>query len=152
MFAAKNFFLAGGAAGITTDFLVIAGGGGGGGFGGAGAGGYRTSAGTSGGGASAESQLTLSYGTSYTVTVGAGGAGVIGGGSGASGSNSVFSSITSTGGGFGDIPVSFVHSLNVSAGTTYYVWVGANTLNFNQTSASFGPVKLTATLHQASGL
>jgi len=57
-----------------------------------------------------------------------------------------------TGGGFGDIPVSFVHSLNVSAGTTYYVWVGANTLNFNQTSASFGPVKLTATLHQASGL
>ena len=57
-----------------------------------------------------------------------------------------------TGGGFGDIPVSFTHTLNVVSGTTYYVWVGAYDLNFNQTGASFGPVNLTATLHQASGL
>jgi hypothetical protein len=87
---------------FTADFLVIAGGGGGAltgsgglsyGGGGGGAGGYRTSAGTSGGGGSAESQLTLGKGVSYTVTVGAGGASDI------SGSNSVFSSITSIGGG-----------------------------------------------------
>jgi len=87
---------------FTADFLVIAGGGGGAltgsgglsyGGGGGGAGGYRTSAGTSGGGGSAEPQLTLGKGVSYTVTVGAGGASDI------SGSNSVFSSITSIGGG-----------------------------------------------------
>jgi hypothetical protein len=87
---------------FTADFLVIAGAGGGGdagsgglsyGAGGGGAGGYRTSAGTSGGGASAESALTLGKGVSYTVTVGAGGA------SNTTGSNSVFSSITSNGGG-----------------------------------------------------
>lgn len=91
------------------DFLVIAGGGAGGantggntpGAGG-GAGGFRTSAGTSGAGSAAESKLSLSANTSYTVTVGAGGTG----GSNAptastSGSNSVFSTITSTGGGRG---------------------------------------------------
>jgi hypothetical protein len=57
------------------DFLLIAGGGGGaGGHGGAGgAGGFRTSAGTSGGGASAESTLTLTSNTRYTIVVGAGG-------------------------------------------------------------------------------
>ena len=60
--------------------------------------------------------------------------------------------IPPSGGGFGDIPVSFTHTLNVVAGTTYYVWVGAYDLNFNQAGASFGPVSLTATLHQASGL
>ena len=60
-------------------FLVIAGGGGGavwnGGksCGGGGAGGYRTSVGTSGGGASAESNVSVTPGTSYTITVGAGG-------------------------------------------------------------------------------
>jgi hypothetical protein len=76
-------------------FLVIAGGGGGGGGsagsgGGGGAGGYR------------ESTLTnLSLSTNYTVTVGA--AGTTGGISavGTKGSNSVFASISSTGGGFG---------------------------------------------------
>ena len=85
------------------DFLVIAGGGSGGyGLnysGGGGAGGFRTSAGTSGGGASAESQVYVSVGTPYTVTVGGGGAG--GSNTYASGSNSVFSSITSIGGGYG---------------------------------------------------
>lgn len=93
----------------TVDFLVIGGGGSGGhgysaAFGGSGgAGGYRTSAGTSGGGAAAESELTLTRGTSYTVTVGSGGqapttsVGV----RGSSGGNSVFATVTSTGGGAG---------------------------------------------------
>ena len=89
MFAAKNFFLAGGAGtytviesflatgswkcptGVTSvDYLVVAGGGGGardqnGGTsgGGGGAGGFRTGTG-----------LSVTPGTTYTVTVGAGGA------------------------------------------------------------------------------
>lgn len=84
------------------DFLVIAGGGGGGsdyGSGG-GAGGYRASfnSETSGGGGSSESALSVEVGTPYTVTVGAGGTGAR---VGIQGSNSVFSSVTSIGGGFG---------------------------------------------------
>jgi len=73
------------------EYLVIAGGGGGGGSyraGGGGAGGYRTATG-----------LAVE-GISYAITVGAGG----NGGAqavGADGANSVFSSITSTGGGGG---------------------------------------------------
>ena len=58
------------------NYLVVAGGGAGGAAnfgGGGGAGGFRTSAGTSGGGASAESALTLTSGTTYTITIGAGG-------------------------------------------------------------------------------
>lgn len=87
---------------FSADFLVIAGGGGGG-MAGGGAGGYRTSAGTSGANSSAESALTLSAGTSYTVTVGAGGTAGNSGASpqGGNGGNSVFSTITSTGGGGG---------------------------------------------------
>lgn len=82
------------------DFLVVAGGGGGGGGGhsagcGGGAGGLRTSYGsTSGGGSSSEPTLTtLTAGTNYTLTVGAGGAGST------NGSDSVFDTITSIGGG-----------------------------------------------------
>ena len=91
---------------LTVDYLVVAGGGGGGGDmgGGGGAGGLRTSYGsTSGGGASAESSLTLSRSTDYTVTVGSGGTKSSGAFSnnGTNGSNSVFSTITSTGGGRG---------------------------------------------------
>ncbi len=82
---------------IAVDFLVIAGGGGGGGHngGGGGAGGYRTSYGTSGANSSAESTLSLSRATNYTVTVGNGD----GAGSAGNGGNSTFSTITSTGGG-----------------------------------------------------
>jgi len=87
------------------EYLVIGGGGGGGGpiSGGGGAGGYRTSVPgqTSGGNSSAESRIsTLSAGT-YSITVAAGGAGVADNGPGPSGQgdNSVFSSITSIGGG-----------------------------------------------------
>jgi hypothetical protein len=89
---------------LTVDYLVIAGGAGGGnytgggsgyGAGGGGAGGYRTSAGTSGANSAAESSFSAIGSTNYTVTVGAGGA------LSAAGNNSVFNTITSTGGGGG---------------------------------------------------
>jgi hypothetical protein len=91
---------------VTVNYLVIAGGGPGGGRsgtnggGGGGAGGYRTSAGTTGGGGSAENALSIGIGSNFTVTVGAGGAGVVNS-EGLQGSNSVFSNITSTGGALG---------------------------------------------------
>ena len=71
------------------EYLVIAGGGGGGGGlgGGGGAGGYRTATGF---GVTAQA---------YTITVGAGGAGAVANAS--KGSDSVFSTITSEGGGLG---------------------------------------------------
>ena len=76
---------------FSSDYLVVAGGGGGGGFGGGGAGGYREL-----------TSQSLNIGTPYTVTVGAGGSGAtVGSAKGTSGSDSVFSSITSTGGGGG---------------------------------------------------
>ena len=90
---------------LTADYLVVAGAGGGGNAygGGGGAGGLRCTVTATGGGGSLESALSLAT-TAYTVTVGAGGAGGTAGGSavqGTSGSNSVFSTITSTGGGGG---------------------------------------------------
>ena len=93
-------------ANITCEYLVVAGGGSGGcgAGGGGGAGGYRSSVAgqASGGGASAESPLSLTSGTNYTVTIGAGGASRSGSdANGFSGSNSVFGSITATGGGAG---------------------------------------------------
>ena len=73
---------------ITVDYLILAGGGGGGGVidGGGGAGGYRTSWGTgadgsggnSGGLSALETALSLSNGTSYSITVGQGGEGGVG--------------------------------------------------------------------------
>jgi hypothetical protein len=86
---------------VTTDFLVIAGGGGGGtdlsaadrATGGGGAGGLRSSVTATGGGGTLESSISIT--SSFTVTVGAGGA------QGAGGSSSVFSNITSLGGGSG---------------------------------------------------
>jgi hypothetical protein len=85
------------------EFLVIAGGGGGSlsnfatGGGAGGAGGYRSSVigEMSGGGASAENQLNLTSGITYTVTVGAGGP------DRTNGNNSVFDTVTSVGGGRG---------------------------------------------------
>lgn len=93
---------------LTVDYLVVAGGGGGGcdyGGGGGGAGGLRSTVTATGGGGSLESQLSLSP-VPYSVVVGAGGPGgrvVTGtiGSYGTTGSNSVFSSITSNGGGGG---------------------------------------------------
>ena len=85
---------------LTCDYLVVAGGGGGGSTtagsntyagGGGGAGGFRTATGFS---------ATVQ---SYPITVGAGGAGGASGAAnnGTAGSDSVFSTITSAGGGFG---------------------------------------------------
>jgi hypothetical protein len=88
----------------TVEYLVVAGGGGGGngsnvvhGSGGGGAGGYRSNVTgeSSGGGASAEAIFNVTPSTSYTVTVGAGGA------SNSIGTSSVFSTITSIYGGAG---------------------------------------------------
>jgi hypothetical protein len=86
---------------VVVNYLVVAGGGGGGSNagdrcgGGGGAGGLRSTVTATGGGGSLETALTLNPSTNYTVTVGAGGAITT------IGSNSVFSTITSTGGGDG---------------------------------------------------
>jgi hypothetical protein len=93
---------------MNVDYLVVAGGGGGGcdyGAGGGGAGGLRSTVTATGGGGTLESQLSL-LPVQYSVAVGAGGAGgrIMSGtiGSyGVTGSNSVFSSVTSIGGGGG---------------------------------------------------
>lgn len=95
------------------EYLVIAGGGGGGTFsygsnyggaGGGGAGGYRSSVTgeATGGGSAAESKITLSAGT-YTITVGAGGAGgAVTNNSGSAGNDSsIGTTIVSAGGGAG---------------------------------------------------
>ena len=129
---------------LTVDYLVVAGGGAGGGGtnsygnnggGGGGAGGFRTSAGPSGGGASAEAALSLSA-QAYTVTVGAGGAAYTwiqgnNGTTGADGSNSVFGSITSIGGGGGAYPYGAGRSggsgSGAGAGYPYNVSGGAGT-------------------------
>lgn len=99
---------------LTADYLVVAGGGGGGyvgadegGAGGGGAGGLRCTVTATGGGGSLPSAVSLTNGTAYTVTVGAGGAGSSANTSkGTQGSTSSITgtgltSITTTGGGGG---------------------------------------------------
>ena len=91
---------------LSCDVLVVAGGGGGG-NGGGGAGGYRTTTG-------------LSVGTSAnTVTIGAGGAGCTSANNSTVGGDSVFSSITSTGGGAGKISISPVAGGSGAGGTAW---------------------------------
>lgn len=91
---------------LSCDVLVVAGGGGGG-NGGGGAGGYRTTTG-------------LSVGVSAnTVTVGAGGSGCTSANNSTVGSDSVFSSITSTGGGAGKISISPVAGGSGAGGTSW---------------------------------
>jgi len=87
---------------VDVNFLVVAGGGGGNisNGGGGGAGGLRTSYATTGGGGSAEAVLSLSTLTDIAVTVGPG-ASLSVSPNHQNGSNSIFSSITSTGGGAG---------------------------------------------------
>jgi hypothetical protein len=91
------------AAGLSCDYLVVAGGGGSGdssnGAGG-GAGGLRSTVTATGGGGSLETAKSFASGTAYTITIGGGGA------SQANGSNSSIAgsgltTITSTGGGYG---------------------------------------------------
>jgi hypothetical protein len=77
--------------GLTADVLAVAGGGGGANYAGAGAGGVFY-----------QPLNTLSVGSSYIITVGAGGAGVTGGAVGNSGSYSQFGALTQAlGGGYG---------------------------------------------------
>lgn len=76
---------------LSCEYLVVAGGGGGGSYaGGGGAGGLRNASG-----------FSILANTNYTVTIGAGGAAGSNGFSGTAGGDSVFSTITSTGGGLG---------------------------------------------------
>jgi hypothetical protein len=139
------------------DFLVVAGGGGSEGttsccvgHGGGGAGGLRTSFGsTSGGGSSNESKFSVNLSTPYTVTIGAGGNGAN------NGSDSLFGSITSTGGGYGGyfngsgIPatsggsggggISFgTSSLTGGSGTVNQGFAGGNGVNTSNTAAAGG--------------
>jgi len=111
------------AAPVLTTYLVVAGGGGGHGSyqspggGGGGAGGYLTNySGTA---------ITLSSATNYTVTVGAGGVRGIGDGSSitalpTNGSNSIFSTITSIGGGYGGGYSNFQSNSGGSSGGEAY--------------------------------
>jgi hypothetical protein len=98
--------------GLNCDYLVVAGGGGGGaaGGGGGGAGGYRTSIGGS--------TLAFASSTNYPVTIGAGGAGAgTTQGNGTSGSNSIISTITSTGGGGGGSSIPPYNFAGLSGGS-----------------------------------
>jgi len=92
-------------AALTVDYLVVAGGGAGGLLlgGGGGAGGLRSTVTATGGGGSLESSLSLSSGLSYPVIIGAGASALTANGQQitVSGSNSIFGSITSIGGGGG---------------------------------------------------
>ncbi len=89
----------------TANFLVVAGGGGAGRSdtyygGGGGGGGFRSSTDGRGGGQSSDTALQLTPSTNYTVTVGGGGAeGSSSSSKGTTGSDSVFGTITSKGGG-----------------------------------------------------
>ena len=111
----------------TVEYLVVAGGGGGGQSiaGGGGAGGFRTSA-----------SFSVAAATLYPVTVGAGGAGgtnISGdnGNAGSSGSNSVFSTVTSNGGGGGG-------SYNAAAGVNGGSGGGGNAIDSGTSVAGTG--------------
>jgi hypothetical protein len=136
---------------ILVNYLVIAGGGGALGSvngsigkGGGGAGGYRTSAGTSGNLSPSETSLSVVSGTFYNITVGSGGPGVLGGlGTGTSGSDSIFDSITSIGGGRSLISGGSGgggHYLNLSggSGTTNQGSAGGNAVSNHEVGAGGG--------------
>ena len=105
---------------LSCDYLVVAGGGGGGAdiAGGGGAGGLRSTVTATGGGGSLESALNLAPNTSFTVTVGAGGAGGIAPtyGLGSNGTASVFSTISSTAGGGGGTSLTPYNGSNGGSG------------------------------------
>ena len=83
-------------AGVTeVEYLVVAGGGGSAGAGNLGS----TAGGGGGGGFRTGTAFAVVAGTSYTITVGAGGAAGSNGVDGGNGNDSVFSTITSTGAG-----------------------------------------------------
>jgi hypothetical protein len=111
---------------LSCDVLVVAGGGGAGSGagGGGGAGGFRASTGNS---------VTA---TSYAVTIGAGGAGGAGGAAnrGVVGSDSIFNTITSTGGGFGG-----AHAQSIAAGNGGSGGGAGGGGNSNNTAGSASP-------------
>ena len=101
---------AGSADELSVDYLVIAGGGGGSGSGtsgnagAGGAGGYRVGFNNETNGGTlvyTENPFTATVSTSYTVTIGAGGAGTGFAGTAGQGTSSVFATISTTGGGGG---------------------------------------------------
>jgi hypothetical protein len=118
---------------ILVDYLVIAGGGSGGGDrgGGGGAGGYRTSIGGS--------ALSV-YNSAYTVTVGAGGA-TNGTSSGLKGSNSAFSTITSTGGGLGGSVTGTTNGGTGGSGGGGYGGGSTNSPGGSGNEGSYSPVE-----------
>lgn len=87
---------------LTCDYLVVAGGGGSGdnGGGGGGGGGLRSTVTATGGGGALESAISVTS-QAYTIQVGAGGNAGISGSTPTSGTASIFSTITSAGGGYG---------------------------------------------------
>jgi hypothetical protein len=147
---------------LTCDYLVVAGGGGGGvanfngnaTSGGGGAGGLRSTVTATGGGGTLETALALASGTGYTITIGAGGAGSTAQDSdGTNGSNSVFSTITSVGGGYGSSRNTVGTNRNPSsggsggggglnvngaAGTTNQGFAGGNPTDTNNSGAGGG--------------
>jgi hypothetical protein len=147
---------------LTCDYLVVAGGGGGGvanfsgnsTSGGGGAGGLRSTVTATGGGGTLETALALASGTSYTVTIGAGGSGSTAQDSdGTNGSNSVFSTITSVGGGYGSSRNAVGTNrnpnsggsggggglnVNGAAGTTNQGFAGGNPTDTNNSGAGGG--------------
>jgi len=120
------------------SYVVVAGGGGGAtawnsanrGGGGGGAGGYRSSFGSenTGGGASTESTLNLSFSTNYTVSIGSGGTGGSGGYfvDGTKGTDTIFSTITSLGGGASGDGTD-IHDGGSGAGAAYSEGAGSGT-------------------------
>jgi hypothetical protein len=104
---------------LTADYLVVAGGGGGGaGYSatGAGAGGLRSTLNNTGGLGTLETALSLTA-QAYTVTVGGGGTGGTSQGNGTQGVDSVFSSITSAGGGRGTYAVTANAGSGIAGGS-----------------------------------
>jgi len=151
---------------LTCDYLVVAGGGGGGygHGGGGGGGGLRSTVTATGGGGSIETALALSA-TSYTVTVGAGGA------SGATtslrasnGSNSTFSTVTSTGGGGGGSRLTEITGAaggsggggslggTGGAGTTNQGYAGGGSVSTNPGSGGGGAGGIGATAITVAGV
>jgi hypothetical protein len=119
---------------LSCDYLVVAGGGGGGAgiAGGGGGGGMRTG-----------SAFSVAGGTGYTVTIGAGGVGGLDPATpfiGTKGSDSVFSTITSTGGGYGGTAIGSTVGGSGGSGGGSGAWrtTGAAAGNTPSTSPSQG--------------
>ena len=117
---------------LTCDYLVVAGGGGGGGGiygagGGGGAGGLRSTVTGTGGSGSLESAIATTSGTSYTITIGAGGTGGVSQNRGTNGSDSTFSTITSAGGGAGGATnTSYLNGISGGSGGGASATAGSN--------------------------